>query len=155
VLGVKTQVNNLWANLQYAPSAMQLRVDGNINQVPVVQVDGAFRGVVSTEVIDMLIPGNIAGIIAEFFTVACQGNLGNGITAAVELRNSDQAGVINASAEGTVVALDNSFVQLGLRIVNTRMIPNERAAAELSHFFFATQEAFYQDFDLFMANRNL
>ena len=123
--------------------------------MPDVTVDGAFLGVISTGMIDTFIPGSIDSIITEFFTVACEGNLGNGITAAAAFNNTGEPGLINATVEGSVVALDNSFVQLGLRIFNTRMIPNDKASDEIQHLFFATQEAFYQDFDQFMASRSL
>lgn len=154
VMGVRTHVSNLAAQMRYSPDANQLRLDTSISTVPDVTVDGAFLGVVSTGVIDAFIPGNIDSIITEFFTVACEGNLGKGITAAVAFNNTGEPGLINATVEGSVVALDNSFVQLGLRIFNTRMIPNDKASDEIQHLFFATQEAFYQDFDQFMASRS-
>ncbi|HVL01931.1 MAG TPA: hypothetical protein VM553_19075 [Dongiaceae bacterium] len=155
VFGVRTHVSNLTAQLHYQPEGQQLVLGASINKVPDVTVDGAFMGVVSTGVIDAFIPGDIDGIVTEFFRVACEGNLGNGITAGAELRNTQEPGLINVKVNGTVVTLDNSFVQMGLRIFNTRMIPNDQASDEIQHLFFATQEAFYQDFDHFLASRNL
>lgn len=155
VLGVRTHVRNLRAQMRYAPSAEQVNLETNINVVPTVAVDGAFLGAVPTGLIDMLIPGNIAGIITEFFTVACEGNGGKGIVARLSLRNLDTPGVSEARAEGSVLAVDNPFVKVGMRIVNTRMIPDDAASEEWRHLFFATQDAFYQDFDLFMKKRKL
>ena len=153
IFGVKTHVKGLQASLRYNPSPDTLRLETNINTVPEIAVDGAFMNVVPTGVIDMMIPGNIASIISQFFTVACEGNAGDGITANVELHNTHVPGVIDAKADGSVLALDNSFLQLGMRIINTRMIPDNETSEELRGLFFAMQDAFYEDFDLYMAQR--
>jgi hypothetical protein len=155
VLGVRTHVRNLRAQMRYVPSADQVNLETHINVVPTVAVDGAFLGAVPTGLIDMLIPGNIASIITEFFTVACEGNGGQGIVARLSMRNLDTPGVSEARAEGSVLAIDNPFIKMGMRIVNTRMIPDDAASEEWRHLFFATQDAFYQDFDLFMQKRKL
>lgn len=155
VMGVRTQVRNLQAMLAYRPSSEKLSLETNINVVPTVSVDGAFLGAVPTGFIDMVIPGNIASIITEFFAVACEGNGGQGIVANVALQNTGTPGVSQASADGSVLAIDNPFIRMGMRIVNTRMIPDDAASEEWRHLFFATQDAFYQDFDLFMQKRKL
>ena len=153
VLGVRTHVNSLRAQMRYAPDAEQVDIAAHINEVPTVSVDGAFLGAVPTSLIDMLIPGNIAGIITEFFSVACEGNDGQGIVSRLSMRNLDTPGVSAVHAQGSVLAIDNPFIKVGMRIVNRRMIPDEEASREWRHLFFATQEAFYQDFDLFMQKR--
>ena len=153
IFGVKTHVRNLQASLQYAPSPDALRLETNIDTVPQVTVNGAFMNVVPTGLIDMMIPDNIASIVTKFFTVACNGNAGQGITADVELHNTKVPGVIDTRVDGSVLAIDNSFLQLGMRIVNTRMIPDDKASQELRGLFFAMQNAFYQDFDLYMQQR--
>lgn len=153
VLGIRTHVRNLQARLAYQPTTDQLGLHTHINVVPAVSVEGAFLGVVPTGLIDVMIPGNIAAVITEFFKVACEGNMGRGIVAGLTLQNTPLPGVMDATAEASMLAIDNPFVQVGMRIFNTRMLPDASASEELRHLFFATQEAFYQDFDLYMARR--
>lgn len=153
VLGVRTHVNSLRAQMRYAPYSEKVDVEAHMNVVPTVSVDGAFLGAVPTGLIDMLIPGNIAGIITEFFSIACEGNDGQGIVTRISMRNIETPGISEVKAQGSVLAIDNPFIKVGMRIVNRRMIPDEEASREWRHLFFATQEAFYQDFDLFMQKR--
>lgn len=155
VLGILTQVSELQANFGYVPNTDRLTLESNINVVPNVKVEGAFLNIVPARVIDAFIPGNIAEIITEFFRVACEGNMGQGIVANLALENTNVPGVIDAKVDGTVLAIDNPFVQIGMRIFNTRMIPGDKASEDIRRLFFASQQAFYDDFDLFMAQQKL
>lgn len=152
LLGVKTRISNLQTQIEYLPSSELLQLRSSTTKVPAVEVSGAFLNVVPTAMIDMFIPSNIAGIVTEFLQVACEGNEQRGISVDISLHNTQSQQVTLGRFAGSVTALDNSMVQLGLSLMNQRLVPDDSASRDIQNLFFSTQSAFYDDFALYLAS---
>ena len=147
--GLKVGVEDLVfeGNLSRRPD--RLVVTTRFDDKPKVRkVSGRAYGLVPAWLIDVFIPSNIDSLIDDFLQVVTEGNGGRGLeTRWVFSRLSPRKNVVEV--EGNSEILDNTFVQIGFRLFNKRLMPDDRVLDEIIRLLRSNYAAFQKDFSRF------
>jgi len=106
-------------------------------------LSGQAFGLVPLDVVDILIPSTVEGLLREFLRVFTRGNAGRGAVV---------SGGVSAAPDGRVeLRLEsevpqNALVRFALKVARPRLAPNPEVRAELRALLRAAVEAFAQDF---------
>lgn len=151
ILGIIAEVEGMTFEIDYEPTAEGARFVSRGRSVPRIDVGGRALGMVPTPVIDMFLPRRIDQLMEDFLTVACEGNGGEGITAIVEIGRDEDAASAQLRLQGAFEGLDNFFVQIGMAIINNRIIPDADESEDLQRLVYDAHQAFSNDLDQFEA----
>jgi len=151
ILGVVTHIENAKASVSLSAADNGATLQWQMNEVPTVKVQGNAFGILPTAMIDVMMPRNLNQIVEEFMTVACKGNEGNGMLMGAHFQGATGSTTSRLTLNTAFEGLDNIFVRIGMGIVNDRMLPDPRVAAEIDQLFYDTQLAFASDLDGFEA----
>lgn len=122
-LGVVVKLENWPFDWQYQRSARTAHYSGRITQKPSVDVSGSALGFIPTDMVNVVIPGNIEGVVDDFMRVLTRSNGGKGAQLDVSYAdNTSDGSVLSASVDTNT--LDNFFVHFAVSLVNKRIIPN-------------------------------
>ncbi len=127
LLGLQFEAPELVHDLSYLKaSEPQFKLRLTSAQKP--KISGSFAWILPTWAIDPLIPGSMEGY-AQTFLVGLMKSRGSDGTYLTLGESRDQHGQL-LSAEGGFALIDNDFLMLGLRILQSHLWPKEEVRAE-------------------------
>ena len=151
ILGVVTHIQNAKARVQFLSHDSGMKMVGQLNHVPDIQVQGNALGFMPTALIDVVLPKDLHEIIEEFMSVACLGNEGKGILVGAQFDQGEKGRTSTLAIKSAIEGLDNFFVRIGMGIVSDRVIPDPKVSTDLRKLIFDSQEAFASDLKGFEA----
>ncbi len=146
--GLEARVRGLRFDCTLSRSTLagEERVDlvGRAAAVPAVSVSGRALGILPAWAVDLVIPGDLPGLIRGFFEVACGTDAGQGALLALRGRQAAAGGAtLGLEARGEVP--DSALIRLGARIASVRLLPDPETRAELFALVLRLQAAFRED----------
>lgn len=147
--GLKVDVEEMVFHGELTREPKRLVVTTTFDEKPKVsKVSGRAYGLVPSWLIDVFIPSNIDTLIDDFLGVITEGNGGRGLeTRWVFSSFSPDRNVLEM--RGTSEILDNTFVQIGFRLFNKRLMPDDEVLAEIIRLLRTNYAAFQKDFARF------
>jgi len=159
VLGMIYNIEGIGSKIHYSQGPTSAKVAINVIGVPKATVGGAALGFIPPSLIDFFLPTNIDEMIHEFFTVACNGNQGEGIiySAQLEERAADekadngqqQIASTNLRVHVSSEIKSNFFVSVAMSMVNQRIIYDKATSEEVKYLTYDFLRAFRQDLEGF------
>lgn len=143
-LGLRVQLRDIQVSFEHDRGERGLSLRGRMTHKPTATVTGAALGFIPPAVIDVLIPGDIQGLIEKSLTTACKGNDGKG--AELDVSVDRQRGEL-AALHGRfgVEVIDNFLVKLGVSHFSDHIMPDEDVRGDIARLLSDSQRAFAAD----------
>jgi len=145
VFGLEISMNNLISNVLYRKNTKEIELFASTTQMPDINIEGRFFGIMPASMIDSLMPSGIDGLAKEFMKVAVEGDNGKGIHQHVRLLQEKPKQLSNLKIESTFEGLNNFMVRLGVSIISKRVIPGDDATNDIRRLMLDSNKAFASD----------
>lgn len=145
IMGITLQIQDLLWDLSYADGPEAL-FSAKLRSVSPPKVSGALAGFFPPWAIDVMIPGSMEGYAKTFFDGLLKAKGGQGTFVTTKVRGSSHGNLV--SSRGGTVMIDNTFLLMGLRMVQENLWPNEAVTDDLGKIVVKGVDAFYEDLSL-------
>ena len=154
ILGMIYNIEGLGSKIKYRQTPTLANLDINVVGVPKATVEGAALGFVPPSVLNFFLPTNIDEMMHEFFTVACEGNAGEGIVFNAQLEEPPLKVPAASNSSNLRLHLSSEtksgfFVRIAMGVVNQKLIPDEGTSKDIKRLVDDFQQAFRQDLNGF------
>jgi hypothetical protein len=130
LLGLRVDGKDIVVGFKFDGSDSEARIASRLQSAPTPKITGAFVGILPPWAIDVFIPGTMEGYAKTFFTglMRAKGSQGSFLTSDVRLESGMS---VSSHTLGTAL-VDNSFLLIGLRMIQKHLWPDDKVMDDIS-----------------------
>lgn len=142
--GLKISIDNQVVSGDYVTDGNRMRLAHKMCNKPDVNISGGVLGIIPVAVIDMVIPGSVAGLADDFSTVMMQANQGEGTLFQAEWTTREpSANRLYWRAQTELP--DNDFIRIGMKLFARMFLMDQDTYDEFRKLISTSMTCLLQD----------